>query len=124
MSAGAFEQGVYEADSGELHVCRYQPETTQATFATVPNTINPGAATSPFWARLTKGSTEWGLGVRKVRVRWTGSPPAGYKAATSLTIPIMTASVFNGITINSGGIYLGEPIQVIGKIPEVIYPAI
>ena len=48
MSAGPFEQGIYEADSGELHVARYQPETTQLDVGGVLNTINPGAATSPF----------------------------------------------------------------------------
>ena len=124
MSAGVFEQGVYEADSGELHVIRYQPETSQATFQTVPNSINAGAATSPFWAKITKGKREYGLNVRKVRCRWTGSAPTGYKATGTFEIVVFQPSVFNGITINSGGLYLGEGIQVIGKTSESVYPEI
>ena len=124
MSQGKFEQGVYEADSGELHVIRYQPETSQATFQTIPNSINSGAATSPFWAKITKSKREYGLNVRKVRCRWTSTAPAGYKPTATFDIVVFQPSVFNGITINSGGLYLGEGIQVIGKTSESIYPEI
>ena len=124
MSAGAFEQGVYESDTAELHVCRYQPETTQATFGGVANTINPGIATSPFWVKVSKGAREYGLKVRTVKLRWTGAPPAGYKEGSTVDVMIMTPSVFNGITLNGGATYLGADAQIIGKTPEMFYPGI
>lgn len=124
MSAGIFEQGVYEADSGELHPARYQPETTQATFGTVANAINAGIPTSPFWAEISKSRSKYGLNVRKVKCRWTGAAPTGYKTSATFDIVIMQPSVFGGITLGSGGLYLGEALQVVGKTSESYTPEI
>jgi hypothetical protein len=124
MSAGKFEQGVYESDSGDYHVCRYQPETTAATLGGVANTIAAFPPSSVFWVKLTKGAREYGLAVRKVRLRWTGPAPTGYKADTTFEIPVMTPSVFATCILNGGAIYLGEACQIIGKTYEKMYPAI
>jgi len=124
MSQGKFEQGVYEADNAQLHICRYQPETRDATFGGLPNSINGGNATSPLWVKLKPGAKEWGLKPRKVRIRWTGAPPTGYKADTTVELVVFTPDSFAAIVVNGGAVYLDTAAQVVGKTSEKYYPEI
>ena len=57
-------------------------------------------------------------------MRWTGAPPTGYKASATFEVVAMTPAFYNGITLNGGATYLGASAQVIGKIPEEMYPGI
>lgn len=124
MSAGGFNQGFYQGDSGDIHIIRYQPETAAMDLDGTVNAIATGPATSPFWVKVSKGRTEYGLGPRKVRIRWTGTPPTGYKAEEALEVVVFQSSVFNAATLNSTVTYLGATAQLVGKIPENLYPGI
>lgn len=124
MSAGAFTQTFYEGDSAAVHIIRLQPETLSLTSGGNSNDAPTGPATSPFWVKVTKGSTEYGLGPRKVRIKWDGAPPTGYKADETLEIPVLTTAFFNSLTINAACTYLGATATIQGKIQEAIYPGI
>lgn len=124
MSAGAFELKIYEGDSGEKHVVRIQPETEAADFDGTANDFPDGPPTSPFWAKVTKGPSEYGLRPRYVSIAWTGAPPAGYLAGETVKIMVADPAVYNGITITSDVTYLGAAATVVGKTPEDIYPGI
>lgn len=124
MSAGGFEQGFYEADSAEIHIVRFQPETEALDFGGTMNAQPEGPATSPFWVKVSRATTEYGLAPRKVRIKWTGDPPTGYLANQSLEVMVFQASVFNGVTLNSTCTYLGSEARVVGKIGENQYPGI
>lgn len=124
MSAGPFVIRFYEADSGDIHLIKSQPESAIFSIGGSPNTLPAGPATSNFWAETSKGNKEYGLRPRKVRIRWTGTPPTGYQENAVLSVPVYQSSVYNGATILSTGTYLGAPCQVVGKLPEQIYPGI
>lgn len=124
MSSGPFLQTNYEADSGEIHVIRVQPETVTLDAGPGQNTAPTAPPTSEFWAQVTRGSTEYGLRPRKVRFKWDAAPPTGYSPGVAIELPVLDADVFNAIQLNGTGTYLGAAIQVVGKIPENIYPGI
>lgn len=125
MSAGAFELGFYQADSADIHLIRLQPETA-STLTLAGNAVTPpsGPATSPFWAKVTRGSNEYGLRPRAVSIKWTGTPPTGYKADETLDVIVQSTADFNGVTVGAAAEYLGTACQVVGKRPENIYPGI
>lgn len=125
MSQGPFDIRFYEADSGEKHVIRIQPETIDDLSiggAPVPGGIGP--ATSPFWAKVTRGAREYGLRPRFFNVRWTGSPPSGYAANETLSIPILNSSAYAGATVGLLVSYLGSEAKIVSKTDESIYPGI
>lgn len=122
MSAGAFDVGFYEADSGDIHNMRYQPETAVFSIGGSPNTLPAGPATSIFWAKVSKGKSEYGLRPRKVRIKWTGNPPDDYDDCQTLEIVVFSLSVYNSATIGSPVTYLGTPGKLIGKVPENVHP--
>lgn len=125
MSAGAFTQTFYEALSGDIHVVKVQPETLAASFSGIANDAPAGPATSNFWAKISKGNTEYGLRPRAVRFRWdAGQTPAGYQEGQTQIIHVMQNNVFNGITVNSVATYLGGTGTITGKLPENLYPGI
>lgn len=122
MSSGPFDVGIYEADSGEKHNVRYQPESAIFSIGGSPNTLPAGPATSIFWAKISKGKTEYGLRPRKIKIKWTGEPPADYADCQSLEIVVFSLNVFNSATIGSAATYLGTPGKIVGKVPENVYP--
>lgn len=117
MSAGSFTRGRYQADNGSIHPIRIQPETAAANIGAV-NAPPTGAVTVPLFARARKSRRAFGLGARTVRVRFTAAVPDGYAPNQILTIPILTPTVFNGITPDQTGTYLGAPVVVIGTTAE------
>lgn len=124
MSQGSFNQGFYQADSGEVHVIRHQPETAALAIDGVTNSVAAGPATSEFWVKANQGARAFGLRPRAVKVRWTGVAPVGFKASAVLSVVVFQTSVFNGISIGDAGTYLGSAIEVTGKRGESMFPEI
>lgn len=116
MSAGAFQSTFYESDSGAILRARVQPETISAGL----NPAATGPATVPGSVNINGGRRTNGVSARKIRVRWTGAAPAGYKADGVLTIAILTPDAFNAIDLGDTVTYLGSSAEVIGKTPEFV----
>lgn len=123
MSQGRFTNRFYEADSGDIHLMRQQPETAVLSVNSVDNTVPAGPATSIFWVKVSKGKNEYGMSPRKLRLRWNpDAQPEGYKEEEEFEVPIYQASVYNGATIEAPFTYLGGSGVVKGKIPENVFP--
>jgi hypothetical protein len=123
MSAGRFQDSKYTSNAGTICNIRIQPETEEAQFAGVANSPTASAATSTLGTLvLKKGNRGLGLRVRFVTCRWaTSDVPTGYSAFDTFTIPILQASVYNGIdekAIATNTTYLGKQIVVISKTGE------
>lgn len=119
MSAGAFERSRYEADNGDIHAIRVQPETLAATFGGTANAAPADPVDQQTSARVGGGNRKYGVKARAVSVTWTGAPPSGYEPDELLRIPILTPDLYDSITPNSTvGTYLGANIIVVGKLPE------
>lgn len=119
MSAGAFERSKYEANNGDIHAIRVQPETVAATFGGTANNPPAGAVDQQTSARVGGGNREYGVKARAVSVTWTGAAPAGYEDGQLLRVPILTEELYDAITPNSTvGTYLGAAVVVVGKLPE------
>lgn len=114
MSAGRFESTKYELNGGQVAAIRVQPETVLATFGGTANAAPAGAIDFPVAAKVTKGNREYGLGARSVSAVWTGTVPTGYDNRGTLNITILTEALFNTIGVGTVGVYLNEPIRVIG----------
>ena len=125
MSAGPFVNVKYEADGGDVHFVSVQPETVAATINGATNAASVDPATSDFWFEVNRGANEYGGRPRKIRVKWqaTGAP-AGYQESASVTIPVLTAAVFNGCSVGDTVVYLGSNATITRKITENIYPGI
>ncbi len=125
MSSGNFAIRYYQADSGELHACKQQPESATLTIGGNPNTVLTGPATSPFWAKTSRGAREYGLRPRKVRIRFTpGNEPSGYADCGVLDVVVYDPNQYNAMVIGGLGSYLGAPCTMVGRIAEDIYPVI
>lgn len=125
MSAGQFDLTLYESDLGSIHLIRLQPETVSTLDSgSGAQTAPTGPATSPFWAKKTRGSNEYGLRPRCVNLRWTGTPPTGYDADEVLGVTVLQDAYYAAITIGQAITYLGAAAQVVGKVAENIYPGI
>lgn len=129
MSAGRFEIRIYEADSGEFHYIRQQPETATLDVnnadgsGSVQNTVLSDPATSVFWAKESRGAREYGLRPRKLRMQWLpGQAPEGYKEEENFDVTIYSTATYNNATLRAQGTYLGGTCKVVGKIPESVYP--
>lgn len=111
MSAGAFQVSKYEADSGDIHPIRVQPE----TIAALSNAAPAGAVNSSISAVVSLTRRQRGLRPRYVSVKFSGALPDGYAANTIYRLPILTEAVFDGLNIGGTGTYLGNPIVIVGK---------
>lgn len=118
MSAGNFTLSRYEADNGDIHPIRVQPETLTANIGGA-NTPPAGAVDVGLFATARKNRRAYGIGARVARVRFTGAPPDGYADNQTLTVPILTPDIFDGLVAGATtGTYLGSPVQVIGLSSE------
>jgi hypothetical protein len=120
MSAGKFNRSRYETNSGTIHPARIQPETLTLTINGVANAapagpISPGVAS----VKISGGKRQFGVNARKVYLAFTGDLPEGY-AGGEVAVPILSPTVFNGISKNQTGTYLGSPVIVVGTSPEKI----
>lgn len=118
MSAGNFIISKYEADSGEIHPVRIQPETVIAGTNPAP----AGAITSSIRAKVGGSRREYGLHCRTIRVTWTvpATHPDGYKDGGTITIPILGAAAYAAINVGDTFEYLANNVTVTGKSPEVV----
>lgn len=120
MSAGAFERSRYLADTASIYNVKIQPETAAANIGAV-NAPPAGAVTAGLpSAQVGASRRTIGVHCRGVRVQFTGTPPTGYKAGGTTFIPILTPTVYAGISKGTTGTYLGAPVVVTGKVPERI----
>lgn len=125
MSAGTTVVRIYEGDSAEKHLVRQQEESSVFSIAGSPNTIPAGPATSPFWAKVSRGAKEYGLRPRKLRGRWnSGAAPAGYSDCGEFEVVVYSKSVYDAAQIGSACTYLGAAGTIIGRVPEDIYPVV
>lgn len=115
MSAGIFTRSSYEADSGEIHPIRVQPETIGTANAAPAGTITSGIS-----ARVGGSRRSLGLHARGIRLAFpeTGAP-AGYKAGGTTFIPILTPAAFTPLQKNATFTYLGVACTILSKVPEV-----
>lgn len=114
----------YLADSGETHIVELDDVTLTLNDGTSDQTQPPGPATSQFWAKVSRGATEYGLKPRQVGVCFTTTAPTGLELGRTYNVTVLDPAFFNGITINQGGNYQGNAIVVRSKTSESIYPGI
>lgn len=125
MSAGTQTIRIYEADSAEKHLLRQQPESAIFSIDGTANAVPAGPATSPFWAKATRGAREYGLRPRKLRGRWTaGQQPTGYADCAEFEVVVYTKAIYDAAVIGSPCTYLGAGGLIIGRVPEDIYPVV
>lgn len=111
MSAGAFTVSRYESDSGDIHPIRVQPETITA----FNNEAPAGAVSSDISAVVSLTRRQRGLRPRYISVKFTADPPTNYAAGTVYRIPILKASVYDGLNIGGTGTYLATACVIVGK---------
>lgn len=119
MSAGAFSTTRYQSDEGGIYGIRVQPETLDLTIGGQTNDPPAGAIDQEGLARVSGGRRRIGIKARNVRIRFAGTPPAGYEDIGIITLPVLTQAFYNAIPRTGGtGTYLGAAIAVVGKSPQ------
>lgn len=128
MSAGAFIISRYAAQYGtgtQIHPIKIQPE-TQTLSVTIGGTATAnlppaGAVNNPISAIVSGSKRGRGLVPRTISFRFSGTPPAGYRAGSILTLPMLT-SALSGAAIGATGTYTpagtAAAIEVVGISPE------
>lgn len=122
MSAGNFILSKYESDTGDVHQIKIQPETSAASLGGTANQAPSGAVDSVFAAEVNRGARAYGLRPRKVTIGFTDDAPDGYRPYTSISIPVLQESVFNGLAIGDSVTYNGGTGVVKSKAGETINP--
>lgn len=117
MSGGAFVLSKYQANNGDIFPVRVQPETLTAVLGTA-NVAPAGTPTINLFARARKGRRRYGVGCRAVRIRTGATPPAGYAANQLLTVPVLTAAVYNALIVGATVTYLATACTVVGLVDE------
>jgi hypothetical protein len=113
MSAGTFEVGKYEDDSGNIWECRVQPETKGLTLNTVANDYPASAATAglPTLPVNVSSRRKFGVKMRSVTIELTadgtGATADYLGTGTRFTIPVFDPTVWAGYDKGQTGTYLG-----------------
>lgn len=125
MSRGPFVERRYEcSELGRRMRIRIQPETALFSLAGFgANNQPPGPVNLPLRANVSMRPS--GLGVRPrclvVVFPDTGAIPAGYSRGERLVIPILRPGLWNAAEPGTSmGVYLGRPVRVVGKLPEIV----
>lgn len=118
MSSGTFSSSIYETDAGGLCNCRVQPETLALTLGGTANTAAAGPADQEASALMSGGRQRIGVIARAVSLKWTAGAPDGYDENTRVRVPILTKSLYDLVSRGTTGTYLGESVEVVGRIPE------
>lgn len=115
----------YVADSGEVHVIRLGDITLTLLLNSTLQNQPTDAPTSPFWAQVSRGATEYGLLPRKVSVCIT-EPTTNSRLDEGATydVVVLDPAEYNAATINKVVEYGGFAAKVVGKSGENIYPGI
>lgn len=119
MSAGVFERSRYEANNGDIHAIRVQPETEALVLNGIANGAPADPVDQPLRARVGGGNRAYGLKARSATITWTGAPPAGYAPDQLLRVPILTPDLYDSLIPDATtGTYLGASVIVVGINPE------
>jgi hypothetical protein len=118
MSSGAFQSAKYQANNGDIYECRVQPETLALTLNAVANDEPSGDINMSTTARTRGSRRRFGVTARTVTLRWTGSPPTGYKDDELIYVPVMQSSTFDAYDRGQTGTYLGAGVQFVSKTNE------
>lgn len=114
MSAGAFLISVYETDSGAFMPITVQPETLTLNINGGVNAAAAGPADDSFGsARVSGGDRQIGLKARSVSIKFT-AVKTGYKAESTITLPVLRKSVHDAYSKGQTGTYLDTPCIVVG----------
>ena len=121
MSAGAFITAFYTTNAGNKVAVRLQPETTQVILGGGTNVPGTGPADSG-WPSAVVSKSRRGIGIhpRLATVKFTGTPPTGYKAGSTYRIVVLNEAVWTPLGKGSIGQYLGQDIEVVSTTPEKI----
>lgn len=118
MSAGVFTRSIYEADNGDFHPVRVQPETLSLTFGQTANAAGAGPIDNPVSAKVSNGNRSFGVKPRSVTIVFEANAPAGYKLNSYIRVPVLTPALYNTIAAGDTATYLGTAAVVVGKNPE------
>lgn len=121
MSAGPFTETFYTDDYDNVRPIRVQPETLTLSIGGQANSAPTGPATAGAgYVRVSGGKRTYGITPRKVSIRFTGTPPAGYAANQTYRIPVLIPGHWKAYTDPKlqTGTYLGVACQVVGKSAE------
>lgn len=116
MSAGAFQDGIYVTDAGTAVNIRVQPETITPFNANGTGTIAAGMPS----AQASQSKRALGINARTARFKWSGTPPTGYLANSTISLPILTKAAFDALVKNTAYAYLGGTLNLVGKTNESI----
>ena len=120
MSAGAFELSKYQGNAGEIYPIRLQPETLAFEVDGTANAAPAGAVTIDQLVKVSRSNGAYGVRPRKVSIRFTGTPPTGYKADQTYDIPVMTDALWQTATRTTAVNYLGVAGEVVSRSSEDI----
>lgn len=120
MSSGEFNIEGYSTDAGDIHPITVQPETLLLTIGGVANSSPEGEITGVGSVNVSGGRRRNGINARKVRVTWTGAPPAGYQVGGTITLPWLDPASFVDLQRGQEGTYLSTAVTLVGKTPENI----
>lgn len=114
----------YSADSAETHIVELDDVTLTLNISGTAQVQPSGPATSPFWAKVSRGATEYGLKPRWIGVCFTTTAPATLEVGKTYPVVVLSPTEFAAATIGSTVTYQGESAVVRGKTDESIYPGI
>lgn len=121
MSAGAFENSRYEDENLNIRRIRVQPETLLLEINSTVNAAPAGALDSGYAsAQVSQGRRSLGCNARLVRVKFSGTPPTGYKPDSVISLPWLSQSTFAALQPGQTGTYLSSAIELVGKTAESI----
>lgn len=124
MSAGAFSLARYEVTTSVagppaipavVTSIRVQPETLTLAFGTITNASST-LALSPGYPRAVVSASSRRRGIiraRGVRIRFTATPPTGYKPGVIIFLPWLVISTFNQLTPGLAGTYLTVAVELL-----------
>lgn len=118
MSEGVFSRTIYEADSGDFHPIRVQPETLTLTFGSTANAAGAGPIDNPISAKVSNGNRSFGVKPRSVTLVFETTAPTGYKVNSPFRLPILTPALYSTIALYDTATYQGQTAKVVGKSPE------
>lgn len=114
----------YLADSGEQHIVELDDKTLTLNISGTAQLQPAGPATSPFWAKVSRGATEYGLKPRMIGVCFTTTAPGTLEVGKTYEVVVLDPGEYGSATIGSTVTYQGETAQVRTKPSESIYPGI
>lgn len=122
MSAGQFDDSIYESNGGDFYPCRVQPETLAMTIDGTANAAGAGPILPNTPSANMRGSKRQnGVNARTVSLKLPagGTAPAGY-SGDNVVVPVLTPAVFDAISRSSVVVYLGATWRVAGTGSESI----